>query len=232
MSSQTTQLKDHLPEFVCPSCQSERLLPTKEKIIICQSCLTGYKLVGEVPDFRIENSISFKKKIVEQKKGVNAVFTVMLGEDKNQSFDVKLGHCVVVGRKQARLFEESEHTVVAKPQDLSGPVYTNLDPSTQQLIERYLSRTTSTQDNVRRVSVAQAKEKLLGNFLRNPDFTLAESSVSRSHAVLYQDDTGVSILDLISKNGTYVNGCEVETARLKDNDVISFGTASLRVRFF
>lgn len=230
--SNNVQLKEHLDSFVCPNCQSSRLLPTKEKIIICQGCLTGYKMIGDVPDFRIEKSISFKKKIAEQKKGVNAVLTVMIGEDKNQSFDVKLGHCVVIGRKSTRITDESaEMTMVGRPEDFQQQAFASLDPTTHQLIERYLSRT-SGQDNMRKDAVAQTKDRLLGSFVRDPDFTLGENSVSRSHAVVYQDETGVHLLDLVSKNGTYVNGCEIETSRLKDGDVVSLGTASLRVRFY
>jgi hypothetical protein len=56
------------------------------------------------------------------------------------------------------------------------------------------------------------------------DVTLAETSVSRNHAVLERRGRGVEVVDLNSENGTFVNGERVSRRVLADGDVISLGT--------
>jgi len=55
------------------------------------------------------------------------------------------------------------------------------------------------------------------------DVTLAESSVSRNHAVLERRGRGVEVVDLNSENGTFVNGERVTRRVLADGDVIGLG---------
>lgn len=220
--------KEYLKSLACPSCGSAKLLLTKERIFICQSCLTGYKMVGEVPDFRLEKSISFKKKLADKKKGLNAVLTMTLGENKNQSIDVKLGHCVILGR-QVMQDQSDDKTFVGKLEAQTR--FTHLDSSNHQMVARYLSKGIQ-RSPADKEALHQKQKKLLGEYVRDPDLLLKEPSVSRSHAVVFQNEKGLQVLDLVSKNGTYVNGCEVEASKLKDNDVISLGTASMRVRIY
>ena len=54
--------KQYAEALICPSCGAERLIPTKEKIIICQACFTGFRVNEGVPDFRLEYSISLETK--------------------------------------------------------------------------------------------------------------------------------------------------------------------------
>ncbi len=219
--------KAYAEALQCPSCESLRLIPTKEKIIICQDCLTGYRVTNGVPDFRLEHAMSFRNRLNQKKTGLHASLTTVMGENKEQSVEVKYGHCVILGR----LVNPSVNldvTVVLKP--VSQLTYSHLDPNNQQLIEKYLSRGQSG-TQVRDVGLG-AKGKLLGNFTRDPDFLINDPSISRTHAVIYQDDQGLNVLDLYSKNGTYVNGYEVESCRLRHNDLISLGTASLKVSLY
>lgn len=50
-----------------------------------------------------------------------------------------------------------------------------------------------------------------------------DSSVSRRHAVITTDETGVRILDDRSLNGVHVNGQRVQSAVLHDGDCIGIG---------
>lgn len=216
-----------MPLFMCPACESARLLLTKERIIICQDCLTGYRLVGDIPDFRLDHAISFKRKVTQNKgDGISPVFTVLLGDEKNQSFDVKHGHCMVVGRRVNRE-DDNDYTYVGRPQQ-AVQAYASLDPHNQRLVEKFLTRRQGAPEE----SILGSQKRFLGSFVRDPDFLLSDASVSRSHAIVYQDDEGVHVLDLVSRNGTYVNGYEVELTKLKNNDVLNLGTASLRVNFY
>ncbi len=55
------------------------------------------------------------------------------------------------------------------------------------------------------------------------DVFLDDVTVSRSHAMLVKDDSGYTIEDGGSLNGTYVNRRRVERARLEDGDEVQIG---------
>lgn len=57
----------------------------------------------------------------------------------------------------------------------------------------------------------------------------ADSGVSRSHAVISRTGSGVTITDLGSTNGTYVNGVKISgSTELKAGDLLILGTVRLR----
>ncbi len=55
------------------------------------------------------------------------------------------------------------------------------------------------------------------------DLVIAESSVSLNHAEVDLKPDGTYLVNLISTNGTWVNGAEIHTRRLQPGDVIHFG---------
>jgi pSer/pThr/pTyr-binding forkhead associated (FHA) protein len=65
---------------------------------------------------------------------------------------------------------------------------------------------------------------------RGPDAAihLAESSVSLRHAELDLRPDGAHLTNLISTNGTWVNGVEIHTSRLNDGDLIGIGRVTLQ----
>jgi uncharacterized protein DUF4388/FHA domain-containing protein len=63
------------------------------------------------------------------------------------------------------------------------------------------------------------------------DMVLVEDMVSRKHAKITTDDTVVTIQDLGSTNGTFVNGEKVRKAELKDGDRILIGTSIIKMVF-
>jgi len=60
---------------------------------------------------------------------------------------------------------------------------------------------------------------------------LVEDMVSRKHAKITTDDHVVTIQDLGSTNGTFVNGEKVRKADLKDGDRILIGTSIIKIVF-
>jgi pSer/pThr/pTyr-binding forkhead associated (FHA) protein len=63
------------------------------------------------------------------------------------------------------------------------------------------------------------------------DMVLVEDMVSRKHAKITTDETVVTIQDLGSTNGTFVNGEKVRKADLKDGDRILIGTSIIKIVF-
>src|SRR5256885_9723536 len=61
------------------------------------------------------------------------------------------------------------------------------------------------------------------------DLVLIEDMVSRKHAQLTLASGGITIADLGSTNGTFVNGEKVRRAQLKEGDRILIGTSILKL---
>ncbi|MEJ2236329.1 MAG: FHA domain-containing protein [Syntrophobacterales bacterium] len=60
------------------------------------------------------------------------------------------------------------------------------------------------------------------------DIRLSHSTVSRSHTLVYMDDGQAVVEDMDSRNGTYLNGEQVNKAVLSNGDVIWVGDVALR----
>jgi pSer/pThr/pTyr-binding forkhead associated (FHA) protein len=61
------------------------------------------------------------------------------------------------------------------------------------------------------------------------DMVLVEDMVSRKHAKIITDGRAVSIQDLGSTNGTFVNGEKIRSMQLKDGDRILVGTSIIKL---
>jgi pSer/pThr/pTyr-binding forkhead associated (FHA) protein len=61
------------------------------------------------------------------------------------------------------------------------------------------------------------------------DMVLVEDMVSRKHAKITTDEHSVSIQDLGSTNGTFVNGEKIRAVRLKEGDRILVGTSIIKL---
>lgn len=63
--------------------------------------------------------------------------------------------------------------------------------------------------------------------LNTNEVVVKNSSVSRVHATIIQNQEGFTLKDLESTNGTFLNGKKVTEHLLKDGDQITLGTANL-----
>lgn len=61
------------------------------------------------------------------------------------------------------------------------------------------------------------------------DLRIPDDTVSRRHAELRPDPTGLLVRDLGSINGTRLNGTRIDQAVATDNDVVSFGSVAFRL---
>ena len=62
------------------------------------------------------------------------------------------------------------------------------------------------------------------------DIPVLDPTISRRHAEVLWDTTGVHVKDLGSSNGTFLNGVKVEEAKLSPGDVITFGKVPFRLK--
>lgn len=139
-----------------------------------------------------------------------ALFKVTEGPNQGNLIKLPLGSCKAIGRN----IDD-----VNKTQLVSLDPTVPLDDFTKKLVLNYLSKKMG--------KAFQGDPKLdkndLGEFKRLPDLVLDDPAISRLHAIIFHDQSGVGILDLVSRNGTYVNGQEIESHTLQNGDVIEIG---------
>jgi hypothetical protein len=75
-----------------------------------------------------------------------------------------------------------------------------------------------------------AKRELVLGRHRNCDLVLADAKVSSSHARVECSDGAIVLVDLDSRNGSYVNGRRVSRATLEPGDEIQVGTTRIVLR--
>ena len=61
------------------------------------------------------------------------------------------------------------------------------------------------------------------------DIVVDDLMVSRTHAVVRQTTEGMIVDDLVSRNGTFVNGQRIRSAAIDDDDVIAVGRSRFRL---
>src|SRR5262245_10656687 len=75
-----------------------------------------------------------------------------------------------------------------------------------------------------------AGRKVLGS-AAEVDLVVADPSVSRLHAELELQDDGLWVHDLSSRNGTFVEGVQVRSARVPAAGKVRVGSTTLLVRY-
>lgn len=137
-------------------------------------------------------------------------FRVVSGPDEGMKFDLSRGACRALGRALA---DTSKTTVISVDWAIS------LDDETKGLIFQYIAqqfrKPIRTED--------QQKKDQVGSFKREADVIFKDTTLSRLHGMIFFDEIGIGILDLVSKNGTFVNGEEIESRLLKKGDTIEMG---------
>jgi adenylate cyclase len=64
----------------------------------------------------------------------------------------------------------------------------------------------------------------------NSDIPIIDPTISRRHAEVESNDSMVVVRDLGSSNGTFVNGTRVDSAGIRDGDVVTFGKVAFRLQ--
>ena len=65
---------------------------------------------------------------------------------------------------------------------------------------------------------------------RGRDILIDDEGVSRTHAMIFVDEEGPSIVDLLSMNGTVVNGDRTGGVDLRDGDIVNIGQTRFVLR--
>jgi hypothetical protein len=164
-------------------------------------------LVEEALDTAGQRSAS--QKIGSASDSSMATFRVISGPNKGLSFHLERLTCKAIGRAM---------TDPQKTAMFGVDVALALDEGTKGLVQHYLTK---------QFKDTKAKGYDTGSFKRTPDVILDDVSISRLHAMVFYGETGVGILDMVSKNGTFVNGEEIESRLLRKGDAIEVGETKI-----
>lgn len=128
---------------------------------------------------------------------------VIEGPDDGMRFTLEAGTYRVIGRQG----DPSDSTV-----QMTTDGDRMLDPEQQRVVDSVASRGVRTRFKK-----------------RGADILIDDSSVSRTHAVVFADDSGTSVADLMSTNGTKVNGTPIEDIDLHEGDLVHVGQTKMKV---
>lgn len=200
-----------LSVVACPRCRGQLRL-TKEEVLVCLRCRVCYPVENGMPQLSHDDAmpLNTEGKIVPQKS--TAIFTISSAPLKGETFRLLPGMCKAIGRRM----DDVNQTLI-----FNADFTMSLDDHTTDLIRNYLAKKNP------KAKKQDKPQHDLGAYDRQPDLILNDPKVSRLHAMIFYDEGGAGILDLVSRNGTYVNGKEIEACYLKSGDEIACGETKI-----
>ena len=130
---------------------------------------------------------------------------------------VRAGDTIAIGGVELEIFEEQVSTE-SKTLVLSGTALLDIGTGGWSIVA---------DSGPERGQVIAVKEKILIGRALECDISILEPGLSRRHAELDLIGEELTLKDLGSSNGTYVNGDKIDEVVLKDGDVLQF----FKVRF-
>lgn len=211
--------------LVCVQCKGTLILVEGGRGLLCEACQLKYPVRDDVPIMIMEEALDLKG----SPKGAPAARVGDVASSVESSLRPRARLRVAAGQNVGHIIELEQGTCKALGRAITDPnktamfhveVTLALDESTRNLIQQYVTK------QFRRAGAAPVKGQEFG-FRRTGDVVVDDTAVSRLHAMIFYDEVGVGILDLVSKNGTYVNGEEIESRLLRPGDAIEIGETKL-----
>ncbi len=200
--------------LACPQCKGGMKEVDSGKGLLCDRCKLKYQVNAGIPVLVSADAIDLRGGAAAAGSAAvklpRVTFRVTEGQDAGMTFHLEQGTCRAIGRATV----DPNRTAV-----FSVDIAHALDDGTRSLILQYIGR----QFAKRAGGGDRLAKDSLGSFRRVSDVVMSDPSLSRLHAMVFSDGENVAILDLVSKNGTYVNGQEVESHMLEKGDVIELG---------
>lgn len=218
--------------LVCVQCKGTLVLVEGGRGLLCEGCQLKYPVRDDVPVLLMEEALDMKSgqrgnapatapsqtpkdpttsPSIGRPTGTRAQFRITAGQNVGQEIALEPGTCKAIGRA---INDPNKTTMFHVDVALA------LDEGTRNLIQQYVTK------QFRRAAPAGSKPSDLG-FRRTGDIVINDVAVSRLHAMIFFDEVGVGMLDLVSKNGTYVNGEEIESRLLRPGDTIEIGETKM-----
>lgn len=211
-----TVKKELLEILVCPRCKGEVTYDEEKGGLLCNKCEVIYPVQNDIPIMLEDEAYPIQEggEFMAGGKRRIAIFEISEGKNKGQVLKLPIGTCKAIGRS----LDDMNKTQVFN-MDFSM----SLDDMTKKLIMNYIAKKSPDE----KVNDDESSADNIGSFKRLPDLVLDDTAISRLHAMVFHDSNGAGILDLVSKNGTYVNGEEVESKSLQEGDLVEVGNSKM-----
>ncbi len=204
--------------LVCPQCKGSISSSDGGNALVCSACQLKFPVRDGVPVMLVEEATDLKSggaagaRLAAGGAEV-ATFRVVSGTNKGLTFHIDRLTCKAIGRS----ITDPNKTAM-----FNVEVSLALDEGTKGLIQHYIGKQFK---DVKKVEAGGTAAT--GPFKRTSDVIIDDMAISRLHAMVFFGETGVGILDLVSKNGTFVNGEEIESRLLKKGDMIEMGETKI-----
>jgi hypothetical protein len=103
----------------------------------------------------------------------------------------------------------------------------SLEPDDLRVVEEHLAKRGKGDGGDDSIEAGNLR---IGAYRRGRDILIDDDKISRKHAMFFLDDDGPSVVDLLSTNGTHVNGKKVDDADLAEGDIVNIGKTRFIVR--
>ena len=135
------------------------------------------------------------------------------GENRGERFQLEVNRYRAIGRA-----DNGAHTAQMTP---NGDAV--LDEEELARVARHIQQRRSERKS-------KAGRGQTAPYRRGPDILLDDGKVSRTHCMVFVDEQGASVVDLMSTNGVIVNGRRVSEADLSEGDIVHVGKSRCVVR--
>lgn len=213
-----TVSKELLDILVCPITKGKVYYDEKKGGIVSEEAGVVFPVQNGVPIMLEDEAFPIQEggDAMAGSKRRLAIFEIAEGKNKGEVVKLPVGTCKAIGRSLDDM---------NKTQVFNMDFTMSLDDMTKKLIMNYIAKKSPQGSSSQPVADASAEH--IGSFKRLPDLVLDDPAISRLHAMMFHDVNGAGVLDLVSKNGTYVNGEEVESKSLQDGDLVEVGSSKL-----
>lgn len=201
--------------LVCPKCKGSLTAEEGGSALVCKTCQLKYPVRENIPVMLVDEAVDVKT--AKSQTGASkaaapvAIFRIISGPNRGLSFHLERFTCKAIGRA----ISDPNKTAM-----FNVEVSLSLDESTKGLVQNYISRQF-------KEAKSSTGKSTTGMFKRTGDVILDDMAISRLHSMIFFGETGVGVLDMVSKNGTFVNGEEIESRLLKKGDAIEMGETKI-----
>jgi len=145
-----------------------------------------------------------------------ALLKIQAGTSSGDTLSIDQGICRLVGRH----LSEGETAMIDRDGNRA------LGGAAKNIIKQHLEKP---EEKAQEPAIDDAEPT--STFERGADIILGDTAISRVHAMIFFDSTGIGVIDLASTNGTFVNDKQVNSTRVKEAGVIRIGNSELVVHF-
>jgi hypothetical protein len=148
--------------------------------------------------------------------------TIESGKQKGEAVSLGEGTCKIIGRAldnpQETLYQEKD-------------LILDFIESEIHKINSFLASFWSARDKKQATQPTPKNSKSLQNpFKRTQDLVLQDIQVSRIHAMIFNAGGECGIVDLMSKNGTYLGEKRVDMVPLNDGSTLKIGNTQIKIQ--